>query len=1311
MSRTAFISYRRDALGKAFARSLKTALTHNGYDVFLDVDSIDAGAWETQILSEVPKRAHFLLLLTPGALDRCADPADWLRREFEAARAAGRNIVLIREESVDISELKKNCRTMVDVFAFQAADLRHSSFSADIETLIQRFIPAHKAPTTTPALRADISRIDRYAPDRLIGREAEMKRLSDAWANLSTHVLTIVAMGGEGKTSLVARWAADLAAANWPACEAAFAWSFYSQGTRDQMTASADLFLKEALTFFGDPAMGASAQTAFDKGRRLAQLVGERRSLLILDGLEPLQHAPASPQRGELNDQGIAAVLKGLAVSSRGLCVVTTRYSVEDLKAYRQATAPELRLDRLSQEAGVALLQSLGVRRGSRADFERLVKDVNGHALTLNLLGSYLHDAHAGDIRKRDVVKLHQANSEVQSGHAFHVMDAYVKWFESEGTDGKRALAVLRLLGLFDRPASAECLVAVKQPPAIEGLTESVAKMTEAEENIVYSRLETARLLTLNRDGAGTLQSVDAHPLLREYFARKLRQEEPDAWRAAHRRIYEYLCAVTKDKPEPKLEELQPLYQAVAHGCLAGMQPEACFKVYRDRILRGTGSGGFYSINKLGAFGADLGAVACFFEEPWIRVSSSLTKGDQAWILSEAAFRLRALGRLTEALQPMRAGLEIAIKQIDWKNAAIRARNLSELELTLGEVEQAIEHATQSVTHAGRSDDAFQKMAGRTTLADALHQAGQIDEARSQFRQTEVMQATRQPKYPLLYSVHGFKYCDLLLAGSERAALKRSAAFTPASRHGGNLNAVIQACHAVSERAAQTLGWVEQQRWLLDIALDHLTLARATLYASILESRDSDLATATAHITSAVDGLRRAGTQHHIPRGLLTRACLRSFTGVRTGPDSAQTDLDEAWEIAERGPMPLFLADIHLYRARLFASTNPYPWASPQADLEAARRLIEKHGYGRRMPELEDAQHALQRHSQTPRPAGGAVTPAEKTRKKDVAITNRKRTTAMAQSTLKPTDLKGRIHAAIITIRQDEYEAMEARLGPVTAIDGNNSYKLADIAPEEGAPISVVLTRVVGQGNQRAQAVAANVIHELDPAWLILVGIAGGVPDNEFSLGDVVLATYLHDFSLTAVKEGKTTYQTGGGSMHRDVERFLATRAVGNDGKRLRALAGFDDDPRLMQHPDVYPKAISDAARYYGDDAYKKKVEESVSRRFPNAKRLGGPVVCQGSCANGDVLLKDVDLLNQWQQSARQLIQVEMELSGVYEAARTAGREDYPVLSVRGISDIVGFTRHPDWTAYACETAAAYTAAILKSGFIDFSKRLAQHPS
>ncbi len=219
----------------------------------------------------------------------------------------------------------------------------------------------------------DISRIIKYAPAELIGREAETKILSDAWDQAGRgepkrpRILTFVALGGEGKTSLVAKWAADLAHQDLPGCDAVFVWSFHSQRTREQTAASSDAFLAEALIFFGDPATAGSAQGAFDKGRRLARLVGERRALLILDGVEPLQYAPTSPTPGELKDQGLAALLKGLAANSHGLCVVTTRYAIADLRAYRQTTAPSQELKRLSTEAGVALLRSLDVNGSKRS--------------------------------------------------------------------------------------------------------------------------------------------------------------------------------------------------------------------------------------------------------------------------------------------------------------------------------------------------------------------------------------------------------------------------------------------------------------------------------------------------------------------------------------------------------------------------------------------------------------------------------------------------------------------------------------------------------------------------------------------------------------------------------------------------------------------------------------------------------------------------------------------------------------------------------------------------------------------------------
>jgi hypothetical protein len=741
-----------------------------------------------------------------------------------------------------------------------------------------------------------------------------------------------------------------------------FAWSFYSQGTREQLAASSDLFLKEALTFFGDPELAGSAQGAFDKGRRLATLVGERRALLILDGLEPLQYAPTSPTPGELKDQGIAALLKGLAASSHGLCLVTSRYSIPDLRAFWQTTAPEHELARLSKAAGVSLLRKLGVVTGGQDEFEHLVEEVNGHALTLQIMGGFLKKAFHGDIRCRDRVKFEKADAKVQGGHAFRAMAAYVKWMEDESDEARRELAILRLMGLFDRPATGDCVAALLAAPAIAGLTEPLVGLAEEDWNSSLDALESAKLLAVHRaTGSGTLVSLDAHPLLREYFGQGLRATKPEAWRAAHRRLYEHLCATTKEGGEPTVEDLQPLYQAVAHGCQAGLQQEARAKVYQDRIQRGNEH---YAPDKLGAWGSEVGAIACFFETPWSRVSPALTEAAQAWLLNGAAFRLRAVGRLTEALEPRRAGLENYIKQESWKNAAATASNLSELELTLGEVAAAVKDAEQSVTYADRSGDAFQRMGKRTTHADALHQAGRRAETAARFREAEQIQAERQPQDPLLYSLAGFRYCDLLLAEAEREAGK--------AQGEAKQEALLVKCRAVSERAAQTLKIAERNHWLLDIALDHLTLGRAALYAAILESRSRreesapplpasqpNLASAATEIDHAVSGLRRAGVQDYLLRGLLTRAWLRSLTGPATGPDSAQSDLDEAWEIAERGPMPLFQADIHLYRARLFFRAKPYPWQPPQHDLAEARRLIFKHSYLRRKEELEDAESAL----------------------------------------------------------------------------------------------------------------------------------------------------------------------------------------------------------------------------------------------------------------------------------------------------------------------------------------------------------------
>jgi len=783
------------------------------------------------------------------------------------------------------------------------------------------------------------SRITKHSPKILFGRDHWLDALDAAWAKPTLNVYTLVAWGGVGKTSLVAHWVSQrMAAKGWPGVERYFDWSFYSQGTGESRQTSSDQFIQEALKFFDDP--DPTKGSPWERGERLAGLVRRHRTLLVLDGIEPLQYPVNDPQAGRLKDQALEALLQSIAADNPGLCLITTREHLKNIE--NQATTEEQKLDKLVKEAAIDLLRHLQIV-GTEAEMEAAWKDAGGHALTLQLLGRFIAEAYLTDphISRYKEVKFEEADLERQGRSAFKVMIAYERWLQSAGPERQRELALLRLTGLFDRPMSRDCLQALRAEPAIPGLTDSLVKLKDPQWNIALNRLGEVDLLTVTRD------AIDAHPLIREYFAKQLRDTQPAAFQAAHSRLFDHLCQTTEYRPDT-LDGLQPLYQALVHGCLTGRQQEACDKVYFDRILRGTESDGFYSTRKLGAIGANLAAVAAFFDEPWSRVSSNLGEADRAWLLNDAAFSLRALGRLTEALQPMRASLEMAIQQKDWKNAAIYAGNLSDLELTLGRLTDAVADARQSITHADQSGDAGQRMSTRTAAADALHQSGRRAEAGALFAEAERMQKEDQPQFDLLYSLQGFQYCDWLLAPAERAAWQavlRGASVPPVVEPLG-LDGHAKICAEVERRAATTLGWVTSQEWLLTIALDHLTLARVGLIRAILAHPLPQPTRDLPHVAAAVNGLRDAGTTDELPKGLLT-AALYHF--VRGDAASARADLDQAREIAERGSMPLYLADIHLHRARLFRD---------HAELAKASALIEKHGYGRRNEELDDAEAA-----------------------------------------------------------------------------------------------------------------------------------------------------------------------------------------------------------------------------------------------------------------------------------------------------------------------------------------------------------------
>jgi predicted ATPase len=424
-----------------------------------------------------------------------------------------------------------------------------------------------------------------------------------------------------------------MAADHYRSAQLVFGWSFYRQGTSGG-TSSADEFLDAALIWFGDP--DPRLGTAWEKGERLAKLIARRRTLLVLDGLEPLQNPPG-PQEGRVREPSLQALLREVAAFNTGLCVITTRTPVTDIADYERTSALRRDLEQLSNDAGARLLQALGVK-GDEETLRSASDEFSGHGLALTLLGSYLTDAYNGDIRCRKEVSERLSQDVRQGVHARKVMESYQTWF-GQGPE----MSVLRMLGLFDRPTDEKALGALLKSPAVPGLTESLIDLHPTEWRMILAKLRRARLLA--GEDPHNPGYLDTHPLVREYFGEQLRNQRTDAWKECNTRLYNYYGTLAPQMPD-SFREMEPLFLAAICGCNAGLFRDALHEIYIARIQRGNIS---FAANVLGARGALLSVLAHFFERGrWgshVEVGvegRSLTAEDQLFILMQTALYLTA---------------------------------------------------------------------------------------------------------------------------------------------------------------------------------------------------------------------------------------------------------------------------------------------------------------------------------------------------------------------------------------------------------------------------------------------------------------------------------------------------------------------------------------------------------------------------------------------------------------------------------------------------------------------------------------------
>tara|TARA_B100000315_G_scaffold37340_1_gene31935 strand:- start:9253 stop:11865 length:2613 start_codon:yes stop_codon:yes gene_type:complete len=772
--------------------------------------------------------------------------------------------------------------------------------------------PSPQLPISPPTftLKDDLTRIPNPSV-KLVGRESYLNQLNDFFNDPAISIVSLIAPGGVGKSAITDEWLTRLAKVKYKEAEILFGWSFYSQGSHETSTNSTQ-FYEKALPFFGYE--GDLPKSDEEKAKKLAELIQKRKCLLVLDGVEPLQHRP-EVQHGWFSDMGLKILLDHIGrngLPKNGLVLISSRQKLIELdKRYKDKNYREINLEFLSDQEGAELLESLGVEK-FQDELTKTSKEYGGHALALVLLGKMLKNQFKGDIRKRDQIP-DLFKSDEEGGHALRVM----KFYADTWADDKPEQVFLRMLGLFDRPTGEGEKDALLDKASF---AKPLKNLSEGKWNNMLTHLKNSGLLLETEKGLDK-KTYDTHPLIRDYFGNLFKEEDEKLWKEAHKVLFEYFQALPEKKQPDSLQDLEPLYRAVIHGCLAEEYKKAKEDVYEDRILRGNE---YYSVTKLGAFASDLTAMSGFFPKGWKKpVSFGLSEEDQAWLLAQASGWLMSLGRLEEAVGSYRAAIKIVVKKEIWRNASQGAENLVGLLIPSGNLIEAKEAAEEGITWADKSKDMNLQQISYFQLANTEYNLGNLDKALKIYQKAEKINEKFPSESPRLYSYGGALYCFLLL-----------------SRAKENKDVEV-----VLDRGKYGLTISIRNNMLLDIAFDYLTIGRALeRLARTEESRTA--------IDRAVEGMRKAGNVKYFPLAHVTRT---NFHRQQGEWEEAKQDLDEAMEVATRCGMRLYVAEGLLLKANLNLDTLSKDGSIEKAReaLNKADELIREMKYGLRFSELD----------------------------------------------------------------------------------------------------------------------------------------------------------------------------------------------------------------------------------------------------------------------------------------------------------------------------------------------------------------------
>ncbi|MFH1564062.1 MAG: tetratricopeptide repeat protein [Nitrospirota bacterium] len=689
-----------------------------------------------------------------------------------------------------------------------------------------------------------------------VGRKEELTRLNQCYQAKEIKIVALVGWGGFGKTTIARKWYEMLSKNNIQP-DGIFGWSFYKNRSQDA-------FLEASLDYLsqGNPEV-RELRNAPARFAKLTEYLNKGRFLFILDGLEVIQEDRQSDKFGNLKDTSMQGFLQNWAGGEirESFCLITTRVPMTDLKNWENKGYISINIEELKREDGIELFKRWKIK-GEEDELGRLVEEYGSHALSLTLVAGFLNDFCNRDAKRAKEIPFYEMKDE--ENKALRILRAY----DERLTNEQRIF--LQIFSCFLRPIDDDAINQVfrKEIKLKDGtvFNESLVSMSEFEFKQMGHHLEERRLIY-----KGT-----THPLIKNYFEKGLAKE---ARIAINRRLYHYIGSLAPEIPK-SLEEMQPLFEQIYHGCKAGMYQEAYWDVYIEKVQRGDEG---FLVKKLGAWETDLSLIQNFFSCGDFQKEPLVTEiGDKSYLLNGAGFSMRMLGRLKEAEGLYKKGIKIDISQEDWKNASVGYRNLAGLQIRTGNLTQAKEGSSEAIRLSKKAGNVGDECTSTAFLAYTLFLSGDMAKAGIEFEKASTFQRKVGPPARFLYSRIGIWYSDFLLSqGKIQEALDVT-------------NENLRIC--------------ERNNWIDIINLCHRSLA--SIFRHLKDFKEAE-----ENATAALEGARKTGRQDIEAESLIELARIKLEQGQYL---EAESTINQALRICQRSGYRLYESDAEVVLARAY---------------------------------------------------------------------------------------------------------------------------------------------------------------------------------------------------------------------------------------------------------------------------------------------------------------------------------------------------------------------------------------------------------